>query len=259
MTHSFRSGLIILIALLVATPSLMADPMVTIDHVDGLSPMGNIPEGSTLTFHIRFFNDAGNQDAVSNGYQISGEGYDWTTVSGVWNPDFYVYFDFTFVNPITTGSGADTIGFAALCGSHIPGLPADYDDIAHTFTIGPITRGTGPLVVDSSFWYPANYWLWGPYSNEGDVGWGGPYEYEQSCCTQVADINQDGRVDALDLMYLVEWMWMSGPEIPCPEEANVDGNGQVDAMDLAYFVEWLWAGGPAPVGCNPVDVQGEQQ
>ena len=250
---------VLLTAIIVGTAH--AAPMVTVDQVDGLTSRGLIPDGATLVFHVRLFNDADIQYCLSNGYRVYGEGYDWTAVSGEWNPDynwnvaygepFFFEYGSPFINIFSTGADADTIGFAAVGGENGIGLPSGFDDIAYTITVGPMeSRGAGPLVIDSSFWYPANYWLWAPYSSDGDVGWGGPYEYQPSCCSVGGDVNRDGRADVIDLAYLIEWLWVSGPEIPCPEEADVDGNNQVDAMDLAYFVDWLWTQGPPLAGCE---------
>ena len=66
-------------------------------------------------------------------------------------------------------------------------------------------------------------------------------------------------IDISDLVYLVDYMFNSGPAPVCWEEANVDGSGpatppdegsdDIDISDLVYLVDDMFTGGPAPVTC----------
>lgn len=70
------------------------------------------------------------------------------------------------------------------------------------------------------------------------------------CCEgMTGDVDGSGRVDILDINYLISWMFRGGPAPPCMDEADVDGSGQVDILDANYFVDWLFRGGPAPLPC----------
>ena len=76
---------------------------------------------------------------------------------------------------------------------------------------------------------------------------------DSECCRGTrGNVNgdPDDVLDAMDLVFMVEWLWESGDEPPCLKEADVDGSGQADAMDLVYIVEFLWNNGPAPVDCE---------
>ena len=58
---------------------------------------------------------------------------------------------------VCQGNGA---GFAGLSNSR-PGLPAGFDDIAYTITLIDVQGNPDKvLTMDSTFWNPANVWLW---------------------------------------------------------------------------------------------------
>ena len=80
------------------------------------------------------------------------------------------------------------------------------------------------------------------------------HEFESGgCCNIRADINHDGTgPDIVDLVYLVNYMFNSGPPPPCVEEADINGDGSVgpDIADLVYLVNYMFNGGPPPVPCE---------
>ncbi len=73
------------------------------------------------------------------------------------------------------------------------------------------------------------------------------------CCRLRGDIEHAGpaQVDISDLVYMVSYMFQSGPAPPCLDEANADGMGGsvIDISDLVYMVTYMFQGGPAPVDC----------
>jgi hypothetical protein len=73
----------------------------------------------------------------------------------------------------------------------------------------------------------------------------------QSCCQIRGDINHSAAgPDISDLVYLMTFMFQSGPEPPCLEEADANGSGGVDISDLVYLVSYMFQGGPPPVPCD---------
>ena len=63
------------------------------------------------------------------------------------------------------------------------------------------------------------------------------------------DIDGSGNptVDIADLVYLVDYMFNSGPEPPVMEAADVDvSGGVIDIADLVYLVDYMFTGGPPP-------------
>ncbi len=75
-----------------------------------------------------------------------------------------------------------------------------------------------------------------------------------SCCVGIRG-NIDGdeleEINIADLVYMVNYMFNSGPEPPCMPEANVNGDifGEVDIADLIYLVTYMFQGGPPPAIC----------
>ena len=74
----------------------------------------------------------------------------------------------------------------------------------------------------------------------------------EGCCLTRGDIDHSGpEVDIADLVYLVNYMFKSGPEPPCMEEADINGDGadQVNITDLVCLVNYMFKEGPEPVPC----------
>ena len=139
---------------------------VTIDHVDGLvNPSEITADGSTpIVFHIRMTNVNDNRGGISNGFRIySDDGATWGGLVGDTVGIGKAQFDGGFfISPFgVTGSGADTIGFAAFR-FFSTGLPAAYDDIAYTITIGPIdpAHHGKTICIDSAFFPASGVWKW---------------------------------------------------------------------------------------------------
>ena len=72
------------------------------------------------------------------------------------------------------------------------------------------------------------------------------------CCGIRGDTDHNGTCsDIADLVYLVNYMFQSGPEPPCMGEADIDGSGiGPDIADLVYLVNYMFQGGPSPVPCE---------
>jgi hypothetical protein len=70
------------------------------------------------------------------------------------------------------------------------------------------------------------------------------------CCKGFrGDADGSGRLDALDLDYLLDYFFRGGPPPVCFNEADVNGDGQLDLMDVDYLVDYFWNGGPRPAAC----------
>jgi hypothetical protein len=66
---------------------------------------------------------------------------------------------------------------------------------------------------------------------------------------QRGDVTADGLIDASDLVYLLNYLFIHGPE-PIPLEAgDASCDGIVDASDVVYLLNYLFVHGPQP--CDP--------
>ena len=66
------------------------------------------------------------------------------------------------------------------------------------------------------------------------------------------DYDPGDAIDISDLVYLVDYMFNSGPEPPCLSESDIDASGgesPIDISDLVYLVDYMFSGGPEPVEC----------
>ncbi|MCK4606507.1 MAG: T9SS type A sorting domain-containing protein [candidate division Zixibacteria bacterium] len=153
---------------------------VILDHVDGSSGANGIRTGLPVVFNMRLMNNTGlNLTGISNGYRVfSTNGAHWGNTVGAWAAAFdpMDYDVGAWINYVgVTGSGADTVGFAA-AGTH-DGLVNGFDDVLYTIEIGPIDPAdTGKIVcLDSAYFPPSGVWKWaGPQINY-HPDWLGPY------------------------------------------------------------------------------------
>jgi hypothetical protein len=67
------------------------------------------------------------------------------------------------------------------------------------------------------------------------------------CCELSGGPNGDGVIDIDDAVYLIQYIFVSGPG-PVPNECcgNVDGVGSVDIDDVVYLISFIFGGGPPP-------------
>ncbi len=161
------------------------------EEIVGLNAEGYIPEAGVaeLIIPIHYKNIDDNRTAISNGFDVGcSGGADYDTVTGIWNTGypwdwphaialgiFPPYFDQALVNTHFVTATGDGVGFAGVSGGAGSGLPADFDGIAVYMTVTNVTGALDEyLVLDSTWWQPANYWLWSLVVDQ--IYWGGPYE-----------------------------------------------------------------------------------
>jgi len=59
------------------------------------------------------------------------------------------------------------------------------------------------------------------------------------------DVDCSGEINIGDMVYLVDFMFNSGPA-PDPYGGDVDGDGDIDVADLVYLVDYFFNSGPPP-------------
>ncbi|MBD3402606.1 hypothetical protein GF420_06900 [candidate division GN15 bacterium] len=74
---------------------------------------------------------------------------------------------------------------------------------------------------------------------------------------RLGDVTLDGETDLADLLYLVNRLFLGGPDIEPLFTGDVNGNCAVDLADVIYLANSLFLGGAPPVpGCDPELVTG---
>jgi hypothetical protein len=61
------------------------------------------------------------------------------------------------------------------------------------------------------------------------------------------DADNDGIVNLLDIVYLIDWKYKSGPAPVFEESCDVNSDSTVDILDIIYMIDFKFKGGPAPV------------
>ena len=59
------------------------------------------------------------------------------------------------------------------------------------------------------------------------------------------DANKDGNINALDITYLINFLYKSGPA-PDPYTGDVNNSGVINALDITYLINYLYKSGPPP-------------
>jgi len=71
--------------------------------------------------------------------------------------------------------------------------------------------------------------------------------YVNTAAFEHGDVNADGSVAISDVVYLVNYLFKSGPE-PIPlETGDVNGNNEATISDAVYLVNYLFKSGSPPI------------
>ncbi len=60
------------------------------------------------------------------------------------------------------------------------------------------------------------------------------------------DPNNDGIVNVADVIFMLNYLFQSGPKPPCFKSADVDNSDAVDLGDAVYLLNYTFIGGPPP-------------
>ena len=76
----------------------------------------------------------------------------------------------------------------------------------------------------------------------------------EGCCVLRGDFDHDGDVNETDIQLLYNWLTGVWPCVDpvCCDEIDVDGNGDIGLLDLIYLQDYVLRGGPAPPPCGGV-------
>jgi len=204
-------------------------------HADGFDEFGCVEEGGMVTFHMRVVGDQYSHLMLNNGYEICSSEMTWDNVTVEWNTAYPLddWFDFVKIANVWYNTQCDTIGVGllSLFGS---GLPAGFDDILYSITIGPVSGGSIPgasVVLDSSWFPPSNPWMWDIIGEE--VAWGGPYLFTCMwqppiytwCAPQPTILKQIDRI---------LYVYIEGENVYNVDLASIRIQGNIPSYEPAY-------------------------
>ncbi|UCD95657.1 MAG: dockerin type I repeat-containing protein [Candidatus Zixiibacteriota bacterium] len=61
-----------------------------------------------------------------------------------------------------------------------------------------------------------------------------------------ADINEDGNINILDVMYLMNYFYKDGPPPAHMSRADINHDGMINILDSSYLINYLYRDGPGP-------------
>jgi hypothetical protein len=71
-----------------------------------------------------------------------------------------------------------------------------------------------------------------------------------ACDWTCGDTNGDDNINIIDISYVIEFLYMSGPPPDPTEAANVNNDGAVNILDVSYLISYLYMEGPQ-LDCPP--------
>ncbi|HWR82465.1 MAG TPA: hypothetical protein VN285_04120 [Candidatus Deferrimicrobium sp.] len=240
-------------------PSVGQDA-VYVDHVEGQGYPGTIRAGVPIKFHIHFRVVTANVFAVDMAFRIWSPNDIMMEVPYMDTiPGLHKYWPNTVYpdcRPDCDGWRGDTLIFGALA-HFTPGLPVGYDSLILTINTKVSETYLGDTIcLDSIWWDPSFWWEWVVNSPIWVIHptWDGPHCFEiVPCCVGWRgniDLDPNEQINIADLTYLIQWLFLGGPEPLCMLEADVNANGGTIGMpDLVYLVDYMFRGGPPPMGC----------
>ena len=109
------------------------------------------------------------------------------------------------------------------------------------FTLGSGTNGSVNVLGN----YKGDLLTGGAFFTAGDkisvflARWTKEYYY-------CGDINGDGLINIFDVIYLISYLYLSGPDPVVLGSADVNSDGNVDIFDINYLISYLYLDGPEP-------------
>ncbi len=151
------------------------------------------------------------------------------------------YFDQVKMIAFSPFEGKATFSFTPdLYGSNPP-LEAGYGRLINIYFL--LQSGTGTNILDTTtlsskqLLLDASFVKYQPFVMTGYV----------SLSDQIkGDVNGDGNINLLDILYLINYLYKSGPA-PDAYAGDVDSNGAINLLDITYLINYLYRNGPPPI------------
>jgi hypothetical protein len=110
---------------------------------------------------------------------------------------------------------------------------------------------TGLITIDSGLVAGVYMEVLGQSANPLPFTWNTKTIAVVPCPVRVGDVQANGSMDAADIIYLVAYVFRSGPEpLPRVEAGDVDCSGTIGSADVIYLVNHVFKSGAAPCGCS---------
>jgi hypothetical protein len=236
---------------------------VTLEFVAGQSGPAVVAAGYPLTFNVKVTNNTDRYVmGMANGFNLySPDGANIGNIDlppdTMWWAELGYGSTWTF-DPIA-GEPFGNMGFSIGVWqgwdpdtTYPPGMPPGFTGISYHINVEPFgDEDIGKTICfDSAYFGNAGEWMW---AVDGDntlhPSWDGPHCFTIEDPAYVpGDVDWDGEVAIGDLVWLVEYMFQSGPAPPIMEACDLNGDCiKPDISDLVYLVEYMFDGGDSPL------------
>lgn len=68
-----------------------------------------------------------------------------------------------------------------------------------------------------------------------------------SCCLKGGDANNDTKVNVGDAVYMINFVFKSGPAPVCKSQGDANNDGKLNVGDAVYLINYVFKSGPTPV------------
>jgi len=164
---------------------------------------------------------------------------------------FWLWYDVTnygvdgiYVEMVNALSGAaDTLDFIGTGGALDTVLNIGNDWLEYSYDLSFIPPGTTVWV---RFTFVSDY----QYTHDGEGFYIDDVKVGQRISTLPGDVTGDGKIDAADVVFLINYLFVYGPP-PNPNElGDVNCDRGINIADVAYLINYLYVGGPPPKACE---------
>ncbi|MEK6843007.1 MAG: NosD domain-containing protein, partial [Candidatus Micrarchaeota archaeon] len=185
-------------------------------------------------------------DLVSNNNTISGNflqnNTDGLTMLGTgtsqWNLIYDNYFS-NFLSNVAIAHDGNFWNTSRIHGTNIMGGP-----------IISVNYWSDYIGIDTDGDYIGDTDL--PYNSNDAILAGGDFS-PLTLVPKCGDVNNDGKINVVDLTYLTSYLFKGGPAPLINKfSGDANGDGKVNVVDLTYLVNYLFKGGPAPTTCGGI-------
>jgi hypothetical protein len=73
-----------------------------------------------------------------------------------------------------------------------------------------------------------------------------PHQGTMEVASRIGDSNNDGKIDIADVVFLINYLFIEGPEPDPWENGDVTCNGEISIEDVIYLLNYLFQNGPPP-------------
>jgi hypothetical protein len=160
---------------------------------------------------------------------------------------FWLWYDVTnygvdgiYVSIVNDISGvADTLDFIGSGGDLDSVLNTGNDWLEYIYDLSDIPPGT---TVRACFSFVSD----ADYTHDGEGFYLDDIRVGPEISGTPGDVTGDGSVDVADVVYLINYLFKSGPAPHPLLTGDSNGDGNVDVADVIYLINYLYKGGPQP-------------